>query len=168
MSTIFDLRNEISRREKAVLKNHFFICVFILFIVAVGSVGIWLDGLLYLDISKLSKNASTINLLSFSLPLLTTLLLDAAMTGRMDASCSAQAWINIAFVFSLLLIALCFGLGGKWGQGNFHWISLFGCFFTLYVWVLANIDNPNYSLPVDGRSASGGANEPQITSLRRG
>lgn len=175
MKRLSFLWSEISRRWTLIFENHYFICLFLFFIVIMGSIGIWFEGVFNkggVDIGKIRSNFTTLNLLAFSAPLLVTTLFDRSMnmavaTKSNDSNAIyVQLWMILAFSIATFIVAILFGLGGV-ANGNFSYYSLAGCILTLCIWVLANIENPSYSFQGNTNAASGG-DKADISVLGRG
>lgn len=65
-------------------------------------------------------------------------------------------WSSIIGISALIIIGVLFGLGFKESIDKFSWFSLIAWLIVLYMWVLCNVDNPNYQKKTDGKTTSGG------------
>lgn len=172
MYKISDFKDEVIRKTMALFQNHLFFLFFIIFIVVVGTFGIWVSPIFVNEkIEWLSfKNSfNTLNLLAFTLPLLVTLIFDKIVTvlakGKAEEAVVA-IWFSVLFIVAIIVVSILFVFGYKSG-GGFSWSSFFAWLLVLYIWVLGNVDNPNYQKNEEENGASGGS-EVERSKLKRG
>lgn len=169
------LFGEVWRRLGLIFGNHYFMVVFFVMVIVLGSVSIWYSAVFDSAdgrIDRLILNMNTLNLIAFSAPLLATTIFDKTMgiiTSRdsKDASVAIRAWLTLATSVTILLIVVLYGIGASYGA-NFSWFSLFAWLLSILYWAIANIENPNYSIPSDGKVASGGNKVGSASQLNRG
>ncbi|MFM4896203.1 hypothetical protein ACK356_13080 [Aeromonas veronii] len=169
------LFGEVWRRLGLIFDNHYFMFVFFVMVIMLGSVSIWYSAVFDSGdgrIDRLIINMSTLNLMAFSAPLLATTIFDKTMgmiTSRdsKDASVAVRLWLTLATSVTILLIVVLYGIGASYGA-NFSWFSFFAWLLSILYWAIANIENPNYSIPSDGKFASGGNNVGSASQLKRG
>jgi hypothetical protein len=161
MYKISDFKDEIGRRTLMLFSNHLFFIFFCIFVVILGTFGIWVTPVLIDDTftwTELLNQFTALSLISFSLPLLVILIFDKIVTlaikGKVEDA-ALTVWFCILFIIALLVISFLFILGYKNSTG-FTWYGFFAWFLVLYIWILANVDNPNYQKPDEPNSASGG------------
>jgi hypothetical protein len=161
MYKISDFSDEIGRRTLMLFSNHLFLIFFLFFVVFIGTFGIWVTPILINDSftwTEVLNQFTPLSLFSFSLPLLVTLIFDKIVTVAVKGKIEDAAltiWFCLLFIIALLIITFLFILGYKSSTG-FTWFAFFAWFFVLYIWILANVDNPNYQKPDEPNSASGG------------
>ncbi|MGY5450542.1 hypothetical protein ACVFI8_06290 [Agarivorans sp. MS3-6] len=172
MYKISDFKDEVIRRTMCLFQNHLFLLFFIVFIVVVGTFGIWVSPIFVapqFDWNNLKNSFNTLNLLAFTLPLLVTLVFDKIVTvlakGKAEEAAVA-IWFSVLFVVVVMFVGILFVFGYKSGSG-FTWPSFFAWLLVLYVWILGNVDNPNYQKSEEDNAASGG---PEVNRglLKRG
>lgn len=172
--SILVLISEVWRRVKLIRSNHFFYIYFFLIIVLAGTFSIWCvvftpgESIGY----KLLNNMNTINLVSFSVPLLATTVFDKFMTEKASEQCTTdsipiQRWLKLGSIIIFSVIAVFYGVGAVSESGISGW-SFTAWFLSLLFWALANIENPSYSMTIDTKSSSGGSNIGSANALRRG
>ncbi|HAW7068632.1 TPA: hypothetical protein JJK36_004850 [Escherichia coli] len=172
--SIIVLISEVWRRIKLISSNHFFYIYLILIIVLAGTFGIW-----YVIFSsgeslwtRLLNNMNTINLVSFSVPLLATTIFDKLMVEKtseeLEEDCiPVQRWLKLGSLFMFIIITIFYGIGAGSGSVFSFW-SFAAWSLSLLYWVLSNIENPNYSMNIDLKSSSGGTKIGSVDNLRRG
>lgn len=165
---------EIERRIKLISSNHFFYIYSLLIIVFAGTFGIWC--VIFTSGEPLGERLlngmNTINLVSFSVPLLATTVFDKLMAEKAGEqreidNVPVQRWLKLGSILIFIIIAVFYGLGAV-SKSNFSFWSFFAWFLSVLYWALANIENPNYSLSVDPKSSSGGTKVGSANNLRRG
>ncbi|CAM6586387.1 hypothetical protein AB0200_13005 [Klebsiella pneumoniae] len=172
---ICTLFSELWRRLKLVFSNHYFLGFFILIVVIIGSISIWFTAVFNNSPGRLDRlivNMNTLNFLAFSAPLLATTIFEKAVNiiinrNEVDATnIAVLLWLLFGTVFTISAIIVLYSIGS--GNGSyFSWCSLFAWIISLMYWAVANIENPSYSMNVDSKSASGGAEVGSASSLNR-
>lgn len=172
--SIIVLISEVWRRIKLIRSNHFFYIYFILIIVLAGTFGIWC--VIFSSgeplWARLLNNMNTINLVSFSVPLLATTVFDKIMAEKASEQLEAdsipvQRWLKLGSIFMFFTIAIFYGIGAS-SESLFSCWSFAAWFLSLFYWALSNIENPSYSMNIDPKSSSGGSEVGSVDSLRRG
>jgi hypothetical protein len=158
-----DFSDEIWRRTLMLFSNHLFFLFFLFFVVFMGTFGIWVTPTFISDPftwEGLLNSFTPISLISFSLPLLVTLIFDkmvSTLRKKEIEDIPLAIWLGFLLFIMLTIITFLFIFGYKSGD-KFTWYAFFAWIFVLYIWVLANVDNPNYQKPDEPNSASGGEN----------
>ncbi|WP_155731809.1 hypothetical protein [Pseudoalteromonas luteoviolacea] len=102
---------------------------------------------------------NTLNLLAFSLPLLVTVVFDKVVTitaqGKVDDP-PLVIWSSILALIAVFIIGVLFTLGGKNNLDKYSVCSFIAWLLVLYIWVVFNVDNPNYQKKAPENAASGG------------
>lgn len=126
-----------------------------------GTFGIWVKPVLIDEFSwvKFINSFNTMNLMAFSLPLLVTVVFDKVVTiaarGKLENP-SLVIWSSVLALIALFMIGVFFTLGGKDSLDKFSCWSLIAWFLVLYIWILFNVDNPNYQKNTNTKAATGG------------
>jgi hypothetical protein len=167
---ISDFWDVLCSRTTSFFCNHLFCWFFTFFIVIIGSFGIWVKPVFIdeFDSHSLMNSFNTLNLLSFSLPLIVTLLFDKVVTivakGKVDDP-SLLIWFVMLGMSALLIVVFLFFWGLKSSLSLFSWPSFFAWLLVLYFWVICNVDNPNYQ-KVNKNNATQGGNDVDYNKLK--
>lgn len=172
---VFTLFSEIWRRLRLIFSNHYFMFVFLIMVIFLGSVSIWFSAVFNSESGRLDRligNMNTLNLMAFSAPLLATTVFDKTMgliTSRdsNDISVAIRVWLALATLVTILCITVLYGVGASYGA-HFSWYSLSAWLVSILFWAVANIENQNYSIPSDVKVASGGNEVGSASQLNRG
>lgn len=65
-------------------------------------------------------------------------------------------WFSVLFLVIIIGVAALFVLGHKIDGTDFSWYSFTAWILVLYVWVLGNVDNPNYQKSDSVKAPTGG------------
>lgn len=168
MYKISDFKDEVGNRTLSLFKNHLFLIFFLFFIVFIGTFSIWVNPVFLSEDFQWDgfvNSFNSLNLLSFSLPILVTLIFDKivklAVKGKVE-DVALTIWLCVLFLIAIIIILLLFLYGFKSGD-NFSKSSFIAWLMVLYIWVLGNVDNPDYQKKEEHNSASGGENVTRAT-----
>lgn len=162
MYKISDFSSEVLERTTKLFRNHLFLVVFVFFIVLIGTFGIWVKPVLVnenLTWQSFINSFDSLSLVSFSLPLLVTLIFDKIVSvfSKPDkVDIALTIWLSVLFLVATIVITLLFTLGYKHDRTHFSWYSFWAWILVLYVWILGNVNNPNYQNNTSLKGPSGG------------
>ncbi|MEL4418925.1 hypothetical protein [Shewanella algae] len=158
---VSDFLDVLRQKTGALFSNHLFFMFFIFFILIMGTFGIWVKPVLIDEFSWAGflDSFNTLNLMAFSLPLLVTVVFDKVVTivasGKVEDP-SLVIWSSVLALIALFLIGVFFTLGGKTSLDKFSCWSLIAWFLVLYIWIVFNVENPNYQKKTNAKAATGG------------
>lgn len=158
---VTDFWHVLCSKSVSIFTNHLFFMFFVFFILIMGTFGIWVKPVLIDDLTLegFVNSFNTLNLLAFSLPLLVTVVFDKVVTitaqGKVDDP-PLVIWSSILALIAVFIIGILFTLGGKNNLDKYSACSFIAWLLVLYIWVVFNVDNPNYQKKAPEKAASGG------------
>lgn len=175
ISTLF---KEVGRKTGLIIGNHYFMVIFFCIVLFLGTISIWFDVIFTTKSGRIDRfvgNMQTLNLVAFSAPLLATTVFDKLMTIALkaknkeldDGGYVILCWLILSTFIVFLIIALLFGVG-SYNKASFSFCSFIAFLISVYYWMVANIENPNYKLSSNTSAASGGSEKPSSELLKRG
>ncbi|MEH8596302.1 hypothetical protein [Klebsiella pneumoniae] len=175
---VWTLFKEVGRKTGLVLDNHYFMIIFLFIVLFLGTISIWFDVIITTKpgrIDRFLSNMQTLNLVAFSAPLLATTIFDKLMMIALkarnkeldDGGYVILCWLILSTVIVFVIIGLLFGIGST-NKAEFSVYSFIAFLISIYFWMIANIENPNYKLSSNASAASGGSEEPSSELLKRG
>jgi hypothetical protein len=128
-----------------------------------GTFGIWVKPILIEtpSVEGFLNSLNTLNLLAFSIPLIVTVIFDKVVTIAVQREIQDPPlliWSSILSIIAIFIIAILFTFGGKASLDKFSFCSLIAWLIVLYIWIVFNVDNPNYQKKNDAKVTSGGSN----------
>lgn len=150
---ISDIKGDMVRRVRDVLSNHLFMLFFFIFVVFLGTCGIWIEPIFLEDPIKwpnLPDRFNTVAFLSFCAPLIWITIFDCAIrvvvkfkSDPANFDANLFVWYVLLTIILLVVVVILFALGAKSGSG-YSVSSSMAWFLILVYWCLVNIDNPAY------------------------
>ncbi|EGR1402172.1 hypothetical protein D8X75_13595 [Vibrio cholerae] len=161
MYKISDFWDELVRKTQSFFSNHLFFLFFVVFILVIGTFGIWVKPVI-IDQNKTFESFynsfNALNLIGFSVPLLVVLSFDkvVSLINNRNMDVDSTIWFVVLYIITIVAICLLFALG--FSLDKFTWCAFFGWLLAMYLWILGNVDNPAYQKRTEGNAASGGSN----------
>ncbi|MCX2982873.1 hypothetical protein EYC98_18575 [Halieaceae bacterium IMCC14734] len=159
-----DFFREIWRKLKCVKENHLFLCFFFVFIVFLGTCGLWIEPLLGEyppNWDRFTGGLNTTGLLSISAPLVAVTIFDSVLRlvtkYRIDPEsidADLLVWLTLFTIILIVVLAVLFALGGNTTNG-YSLCAISAWVLVIFYWAIANIDNPSYQIPGDPGNANG-------------
>lgn len=176
MYKISDFTEEAARRVKSFIDNHLFLLFFFVFVLLVGTFGIWVKPVI-IDDNFIEENFinsfNTISLISYSMPLLSVLAFDKIVTTIRKITSDPEnldtallVWFSIIFLVFMIIIGILYAIGAKAGN-LFSWYSFSAWVLGLFIWIMGNVDNEAYQNPGNPNNSTGG-DDVDRSKLRRG
>ena len=163
-----ELTEELSRKNKLITSNHLFLFFFIVIVVFIGGISIWFVPVfntvpfdIFEVVKKICANLTAFNLMAFSIPLLSVLMLDNSFSlflsykeNGSEILNNSSIWLAISFFVCLIFITILFGVGRN--DVDFSLASFIAWLLTLYIWLVSNVEERKYQAPTSSGSPSGG------------
>lgn len=163
MYRISDFTSELKKKHLSFIRNHFLVLNFVFFMVIVGAFGIWIKPV-FIDNDfswpGFFDSFNSLNLLGYSLPIVVLLSFDKAVylirNSVLDKTITL--WFLLLYMAAVIIIFFLFALGFRINDiDKFSCVSFIAWILVLYLWILCNVDNPNYQKPTQENAASGGS-----------
>ncbi|MFV0447135.1 MAG: hypothetical protein ACK5MF_01495 [Vibrio sp.] len=161
MYKISDFWGELVRKTLCFFKNHLFFLFFFVFILFIGTFGVWVKPIIIdknRTLTGFVDSFNALNLIGFSVPLLVVLSFDKVISiiNNKNLERVSTVWFVILYIVAIVLICFLFALG--FSMNSFTWCAFFAWILSMYLWILGNVDNPAYQKPTEENAASGGSN----------
>lgn len=159
MYKLGDVLDHIVKEIKFGCSNHLFLGAFLIFVVFLGTFGIWFSPI-YDDNTRSIPNAfDKVGMLTYCAPLLSITIFDAGLRAlitlskKEDAAESGlYAWGILLTIALIVVVAMALANAPK---NVFSWWSLLAGFLSIFYWFVVNASNDAYRKPTKTSSPSG-------------
>ncbi|WP_349618329.1 hypothetical protein [Azotobacter salinestris] len=139
--------------------NHLFLMAFILFVVVIGTIGIWFIPVYDNPKKEFWDAFDKIGMLTYCAPLLSVTIFDSCLrviiaTTQKNRTTPGDlyAWGTLLTILLVGLVTLCISNAPR---DTFSWWAISSGGLSMFYWFIANADNDAYKKPIDLGASSG-------------
>lgn len=159
MYKLGDVLEHIGREIKFGVSNHLFLGAFLVFVVFLGTFGIWFSPIYDASTRSLTDAFDKVGMLTYCAPLLSVTIFDAGLRALITlskkddaAELSLYAWGLFLTIALIVVVAIALANAPK---NVFSWWSILAGFLSISYWFVVNASNDSYRKPTKIASPSG-------------
>lgn len=159
MYKLGDVLEHIIREVKFGFSNHLFLGAFLVFVVFLGTFGIWFSPMYDASTRSLPDAFDKVGMLTYCAPLLSVTIFDAGLRALITlnkkgdvAEKGLYAWGLFLTIVLIIVVVIALANAPK---NVFSWWSILAGFLSIFYWFVVNSSNDSYRKPTKVSSPSG-------------